>query len=451
MDVESGGRIFSFVLAPIPDSGYVNLYGRDVTDRWQADAQRQKFVSLADQSMEFIGMCDMNFMPFYVNQAGMRMVGLPSREQACATPVKDFFFPEDQHFIYEEFFPRVLREGRAEVEIRFRHFKTGEPLWMIYNVFYIRDAEGKPAGLATVSRNITDRKRVEEALRRQNEERAVTNELLRLANRSNGTRELIRAATVFFHQQSGCEAVGIRLRDGDDFPYYEARGFPEEFLRLENSLCVRDADGAVQRDCAGNAVMACMCGNVICGRFDPAKPFFTPNGSFWSNDTTRLLATTTDADRQTPTRNRCNGEGYESVALLALRCGEERLGLLQLNDRRKGMFTPEIIAFWEKLAGYLAIALGQSRAVEALHESEQQFRTLADSIPNLAWWANGDGYITWYNRRWYEYTGTTAEQMEGWGWQSVHDPEVLPKVLQEWKASIATGAPFDMTFPLRGR
>ncbi len=92
----------------------------------------------------------------------------------------------------------------------------------------------------------------------------------------------------------------------------------------------------------------------------------------------------------------------------------------------------------------------RKRAEEALRESEEQFRTLADSIPNLAWWANADGYITWYNRRWYEYTGTTPEQMEGWGWQTVHDPEVLPKVLERWKASIATGEPFDMEFPLRG-
>ena len=87
---------------------------------------------------------------------------------------------------------------------------------------------------------------------------------------------------------------------------------------------------------------------------------------------------------------------------------------------------------------------------EALRESERQFRTLADSIPNLAWWANAEGYITWYNRRWYEYTGTTPEQMEGWGWQSVHDPEMLPQVLERWKASIATGEPLDMEFPLRG-
>ena len=92
----------------------------------------------------------------------------------------------------------------------------------------------------------------------------------------------------------------------------------------------------------------------------------------------------------------------------------------------------------------------RKRAEEALRESEEQFRTLADSIPNLGWWANGDGYITWYNQRWYDYTGTTPEQMEGWGWQSVHDPEVLPNVLERWKASIATGEPFDMEFPLRG-
>ena len=92
----------------------------------------------------------------------------------------------------------------------------------------------------------------------------------------------------------------------------------------------------------------------------------------------------------------------------------------------------------------------RKRAEKALLASEEQFRALADSIPNLAWWANGDGYITWYNQRWYDYTGTTAEQMEGWGWQSVHDPRVLPKVLENWKTSIATGEPFDMEFPLRG-
>ena len=90
------------------------------------------------------------------------------------------------------------------------------------------------------------------------------------------------------------------------------------------------------------------------------------------------------------------------------------------------------------------------RAQEELRESESQFRDLANAIPQLCWMANADGWIFWYNRRWYEYTGATPEQMEGWGWQSAHDPEALPKVLESWGASIATGKPFDMVFPLRG-
>ena len=87
---------------------------------------------------------------------------------------------------------------------------------------------------------------------------------------------------------------------------------------------------------------------------------------------------------------------------------------------------------------------------EVLRESEEQFRTLANAIPQLCWMANPDGWVFWYNQRWYEYSGTTPVQMEGWGWQSVHSPETLPKVLEQWKASIATGEPFEMVFPLRG-
>jgi PAS domain S-box-containing protein len=94
---------------------------------------------------------------------------------------------------------------------------------------------------------------------------------------------------------------------------------------------------------------------------------------------------------------------------------------------------------------------GQRRGEEwELEGGERQFRTLAESIPQLAWMADPDGYIFWYNRRWYDYTGTTFEQMEGWGWQSVHDPDELPRVLERWTASIATGEPFDMVFPLKG-
>jgi PAS domain S-box-containing protein len=90
------------------------------------------------------------------------------------------------------------------------------------------------------------------------------------------------------------------------------------------------------------------------------------------------------------------------------------------------------------------------RAEKAVQESEERFRTLANSIPQLAWMARADGFIFWYNQRWYDYTGTTPKQMEGWGWQSLHDPAVLPTVLIRWRDAIALAQPFEMVFPLRG-
>ena len=92
----------------------------------------------------------------------------------------------------------------------------------------------------------------------------------------------------------------------------------------------------------------------------------------------------------------------------------------------------------------------RKRGEEALRESEERFQSMVNSIPQLAWMAEADGHIFWYNQRWYEYTGTTFEQMEGWAWQTVHDPAMLPKVLDRWKAAIAGGTPFEMEFPLRG-
>lgn len=84
------------------------------------------------------------------------------------------------------------------------------------------------------------------------------------------------------------------------------------------------------------------------------------------------------------------------------------------------------------------------------HPSSADFELIANNLPVLCWIARGDGYIFWYNRRWHDYCGSTPQAMEGWGWQSVHDPDELPGVMAQWQDSIATGKPFEMVFPLRG-
>ncbi len=84
-----------------------------------------------------------------------------------------------------------------------------------------------------------------------------------------------------------------------------------------------------------------------------------------------------------------------------------------------------------------------------IEESEKQFRIFADSIQNLAWIADGDGWIYWYNQQWYTYTGTTIEEMQGWGWQKVHHPDHVEKVLTVSKELWKKNEPFELTFPLR--
>jgi PAS domain S-box-containing protein len=233
-------------------------------------------------------------------------------------------------------------------------------------------------------------------LQERQQERETTIEFLNLVNGSRGTKDLLRAATTFFQQQSGCDAVGIRLREGDDYPYFEAQGFPDEFILLENQLCTYDEKGAVRLDSRGNPMLECMCGNVICGRFDPSKSFFTSRGSFWTNSTAELLATTTEEDRQARTRNRCIGEGYESVALIALCSGDERLGLLQLNDKRAGRFTPETIALWERLSEYLGVALAKCEAERELKESEARLKQ-SQAMGHLGSWELdvANNVLTW--------------------------------------------------------
>ena len=103
-----------------------------------------------------------------------------------------------------------------------------------------------------------------------------------------------------------------------------------------------------------------------------------------------------------------------------------------------------------RISGISLDVTARKRAEESLAASEAKFRQLANTIPNLAWMGRPDGHLFWYNDRWFEYTGTTLEEMQGWGWQSVHDPHVLPQVMKNWKHSITTGTPFEMVYPLRG-
>ena len=197
-------------------------------------------------------------------------------------------------------------------------------------------------------------------------------EVLQRLNRSETPDEAIEQILTAVKEFTGVSAVGIRLRDGDDYPYFYYDGFSDVHVEMESSLCGYDDEGNLIRDREGNPVLECMCGLVIQGRTDGSKPFFTEGGSFHSNNTSELLRATTDDDRLTHTRNVCNAEGYESVALIPLRSKDSIIGLLQLNDEDEGRYTEEMILFLEGFGESIGIALAHMKEEERRRDAEAE-------------------------------------------------------------------------------
>jgi PAS domain S-box-containing protein/putative nucleotidyltransferase with HDIG domain len=254
--------------------------------------------------------------------------------------------------------------------------KDGSQAWISINGHAVRDENGVLLYYEGMSEDVTERKLSESRLK-------LAKDILETLNRPNNSIKLIEDILHLLKENTGFEAIGIRLKEGGDYPYFVSNGFPTHFLEAENHLCAFDDAGEIIRDSQGNAVLECMCGNILCGRTDTSLPFFTEGGSFWTNSTTKLLASTTEEERQVRTRNRCNSEGYESVALIPLRSGEEIIGLLQLNDSRQNLFTLGMIRFLEGIGASIGVAVARRRSVEVLRESEEKYRLHFENVRDM--------------------------------------------------------------------
>jgi len=319
--------------------------------------------------------------PFFViDLAGTVVFANPAAAKALSKNPDDLvgkkaraLFPAATVKRQSEIIGLILQDGAprsAEMEIE----SPQGVVWYDVNFVPLKDGQGRPWALQGIGRDITERKRVEANL-------LLATEALKTLNRGNAVSVLVEDLISLIKRETRLDAVGLRLRRGEDYPYFMQKGFSEAFLREENSLGVRGRDAAVVRDETGRPVLECLCGLVISGRTDPALPFFTPGGSFWTNAFQDLPDLDPGGDPRSNPRNGCLRSGYESVALIPLRSDGETVGLLQLNDRRPGRFTGDIIRFFEGLAESLGAALTRSKAEEALSESAEKFTYVFEHSP----------------------------------------------------------------------
>jgi PAS domain S-box-containing protein len=226
--------------------------------------------------------------------------------------------------------------------------------------------------ICVIAHDVTLRRRAEEQM-------ALAARLFRILNDSSSS-DLIRRILIEFKNSTGIEAVGIRLHKGGDYPYYETSGFPDSFIDKERYLCVYNSEGNPECDSQGSVILECMCGNIISGRVSSDSPYFTPSGSFWTNSTSELLASVPRTELGDRMRLRCNTEGYESVALIPLRCQDSIIGLLQFNDHRKNIFSLPVIEFFEGLGNSIGIALERKNFEDSLRIKNLAYHSLKKSI-----------------------------------------------------------------------
>ncbi|WP_162604660.1 PAS domain S-box protein [Geomonas edaphica] len=240
--------------------------------------------------------------------------------------------------------------------------------------------------------NITARKR--EEIRKN-----ATVELLRICNEAQRVDELLSRTGHFFRDLSCCEAIGIRLRCGDDYPYFETIGLSDAFDGEQRGLCDRGV-----RDPQGGAALRCLCGEVISGRC-PKEAACTPRGSYWT--------ATGTAEIEGYGTCRCHSDGYHSLALVPLHSHGERIGLFQFSDRRPGLVSAEKVALYEDLVDYIAISFSKLKADQALLEASQyNEQIIAGAQEGIIVYDRELRYQVW-NPYMERFTGIKAEEILG--------------------------------------
>ena len=357
---------------------------------------------------------DLNGVVQTWNAAAERIFGYAPAEM-IGQPITKIIPPER---LDEE--PAILAKIRKGERVD--HFQTvrqrkdGRHIDVSVTISPIRDADGTIVGVSKIARDIT-------AMKRTEHERARLFSLGKLMGVEYSGDVIAQAITNVATELSGAQFGAFFYNEtgatGESYKLYTLAGAPRE--AFEKFPMPRNTE--------------------------LFAPTFTGQGVIRSDDITKDPR----YGRSEPFRGMPKGHlpvrSYLAVPVFSR--SREVIGGLFFGHADAGVFDERSESVVSAIAGHAGIALENARLHREVKENMERFQQLANMIPQLAWMARPDGHVFWYNRRWYEYTGTTPESQKGWGWESVHDPRALPRVVEKWKEALSSGNPWEDTFPLR--
>jgi PAS domain S-box-containing protein len=312
------------------------------------------------------------------NEAIEQMTGIPSAEilgkngYAHSIPFYGEGRPQLLDLILEDNneivsrYPNIIRKGDTlSAEVFCTNLYNNKGAWIFAKAAPLHDQDGNIVGAIESVRDITERKLAETY-------GDIGREVLHVLNEPGDLRNAIQRVLAILKTRTGFDAVGIRLQEGEDYPYFVQDGFASDFLLKENSLMARTADGGICRDQDGNVRLECICGLVVSGRTEPTHPLFTPGGSCWTNDSNQLLEIPSSDDPRLNPRNLCVHYNYASIALVPIRDQERIIGLIQFNDHSRGALSRSMIEHLEGLAIHLGAALIRKQTEEETKALQSQ-------------------------------------------------------------------------------
>jgi len=474
---------------------------RDVTERKRAEEARERLAAVVDSSDDAIIGKTLDGTITAWNRGAEKVFGY-SAPEAIGKPML-MLMPAERIDEESDILKRIRRGESVEHFETVRVRKDGTRIDISATISPIRDSSGAIVGASKIARDITERKLKEEALRESEErfrffiehapaELAMFDREMRYLHVSRrwridydlGDRELrgLSHYEVFpevpeHWKEAHRRGLAGEVLQGDNDRFGRADG-SVQFIRWEirpwygrtgeiGGIVILTED-VTERKRAEEALRekehllseSQRIAHLGSWTYDPAQP---TGPIVWSEELYRVYGVS--ADVFTPTvasllelivpEDRPAMQSWIAACAAGENPGElvyritQPDGTLRFVSGR-GELLCDGTGRPIQMAGSAQDVTDRRRAEEALHDSEERFQAMANGIPQLAWMAHADGSIFWYNQRWYDYTGTTLDQMQGWAWQRVHDPDMLPKVLEGWQGALAASQPFDMEFPLRG-
>jgi PAS domain S-box-containing protein len=320
----------------------------------------EKFRNFFELSADLVCIAEFNGRFREVNPNFWRVLGY-TKEELMRQSFLDLVHPDDRGRTCQVINEK-LKQGLTVIQFTNRYQrKDGGWVWLEWNS---QPLEERGITFA-IARDITERKQADAF-------RQLANTVLTIINQQIEFADMTKLILTALKQTTGADAVGIRLKNGDDFPYFSHDGFSPEFLSAENRILALDSSGTPCRNADDSISLDCACGLVISGKLPPDSPFSTPGGSFWTNDTASLCHLQPEDDPRHHPRNRCHSEGYLSTALIPIRVKAGILGLLHLNSRTKGFFSRTSVEALEGIATYTGEVLKRLQAEESLLASNHQ-------------------------------------------------------------------------------